>query len=105
MLVKQIQVINEARDAKEDAQAKYRASHPRKAKSRPTSSVQPIPVNVLILSRSPSPDHSDEDIIRTPDLINSDIGKSRNHQCKLTHFILETHKRAIGKQCKHRRGV
>ena len=78
MLVKQIQVVNQARDAKDESKAKYRATHPRKVKSRPSSPEKSTPVNMLILSRSPSPASIKEDIL-TPDLSPTDNTKRMNH--------------------------
>lgn len=67
MLIKQIRAKTAEKDAREETQAKIRASQPRKVKSRPTSSVRPSPIDVLVLSAS-SPEHSDDDVILTPEL-------------------------------------
>lgn len=66
--MKQIRAINDERDAKDDAAARLRASMPRQVKSRPTSSIKPLSsVDIFFLSSS-SPEHSDDDVILTPEL-------------------------------------
>lgn len=67
MLIKQIRAKTAEKDAREETQAKIRASQPRKVKSRPTSSVRPSPIDMHVLSAS-SPEHSDDDVILTPEL-------------------------------------
>ena len=67
IFVQQIRAINKEKDEKDDAQAKRRAAMPRQVKSRPTSSVRPSPIDVYILSSS-SPEHSEDDVILTPEL-------------------------------------